>query len=243
MSVSPNISSRDGHSPSVLVLHYTGMKTAQEAVARLCDPLAKVSAHYVVDEAGEIFPLVEESQCAWHAGVSFWRGFRNVNEISIGVEIANPGHEWGYCPFPPAQMEAVAGLCKDIIKRHAIAPRNVVGHSDVAPQRKMDPGELFNWEWLAAQGVGLWPFSANDAISPTFPQLSEGTTGDEVLWMQTSLASYGYSIPLTGTYDMLTRNVAVAFQRHFRPAGITGIWDGECAARLEKLLQENNAGN
>lgn len=233
---SPNASSRAGGLPSLLVLHYTGMQSAEAAISRLCDPIAKVSAHYVVEEDGKLHKLVEEKDCAWHAGVSFWRNVRNVNETSIGVEIVNPGHEWGYRKFPDAQMQAVAKLCKSIIERHMIQPRNVVGHSDVAPQRKTDPGELFNWEWLAQQGVGLWPFSGLK-VPAGVATLQEGSTGEEVLWMQTSLASYGYSVPLTGIYDMLTKNVVIAFQRHFRPKNIGGEWDAECAARLEALLQ------
>ncbi len=238
MSISPNVSSRGEHSASLLVLHYTGMQSAQEAISRLCDPIAKVSAHYVVEEDGTTHALVDEAQCAWHAGVSFWRGHRNVNEISIGIEIVNPGHEWGYRPFPRPQMKAVAELCRGIIKRNSITPRNVVGHSDVAPQRKTDPGELFEWEWLASVGVGLWPFAK--LPTPSAPLLRENDEGEAVLWMQTSLASYGYSVPLTGTFDMLTRQVVIAFQRHFRTSDISGNWDGECATRLEALLSACN---
>ncbi len=236
MSRSPNYSSRGGNTSSLLVLHYTGMQTAETAIARLCDPVAKVSAHYVVDESGVVAALVDEAHCAWHAGVSHWRGFRNVNEISIGVEVVNPGHEWGYRPFPRQQMKAVAQLCKSIVERNGIAARNVVGHSDIAPQRKTDPGELFEWEWLASQGVGTWPFKEVKVPQKVLPVLREGATGDEVLWLQTSLASFGYSVPQNGMFDVLTRNVVVAFQRHFRPGDIGGIWDGECAVRLEALL-------
>lgn len=243
MALSPNASSRGVNTPSVLVIHYTGMQTAQAAISQLCDPVAKVSAHYVVDEVGEVYALVDEGACAWHAGVSYWRGFRNVNEISIGVEIVNPGHEWGYRPFPHMQMRAVAELCRGIIARHNIPARNVVGHSDVAPQRKADPGELFEWEWLASQGVGVWPFKGLSVPKKILPVLREGASGEEVLWMQTSLASYGYSVPQTSKFDVLTRNVVVAFQRHFRAADVSGIWDGECAMRLEALLQANNTSN
>lgn len=240
---SPNYSSRGGNAPSLLVLHYTGMQTAQDALSRLCDPIAKVSAHYVVDEDGRLYRLVAEDHCAWHAGISAWRGFRNVNEISIGVEIVNPGHEWGYQAFPKKQMEAVAELCKGIIQRHNIAARNVVGHSDVAPQRKTDPGELFDWEWLASKGCGLWPFGAIKLPHKVELMLKEGASGEEVLWMQTSLASYGYGVPLTGSFDQLTKNVVIAFQRHFRARDISGVWDSECAARLEALLQADLNGN
>lgn len=237
MSRSPNLSSRGDLLPSLLVLHYTGMKSAEAAVSRMCDPVAKVSAHYVVEEDGTLHSLVDEKHCAWHAGVSYWRGHRNVNEISIGVEIVNPGHEWGYRPFPRKQMEAVAELCRGIVSRHDIAPRNVVGHSDVAPQRKTDPGELFEWQWLAGEGVGLWPVTNTKPPSVGHAPLKEGDVGEEVLWMQTSLASYGYSVPQTSMFDVLTKNVVIAFQRHFRARDFNGAWDMECAHILETLLQ------
>jgi len=139
----------------MLILHYTGMQSAQAAIDRLRDPAAKVSSHYVVDEDGAIYRLVAEEQRAYHAGISYWRGRTALNDCSIGIEIVNPGHEWGYRPFPDAQMQAVRSLCLEILARHAIPARNVVGHSDVAPNRKQDPGELFPWRWLAGQGVGL----------------------------------------------------------------------------------------
>ena len=157
---SPNFDSREGQEIDMLVLHYTGMKTAQEALDRLCDPAAKVSAHYVVDEDGTVYRLVAEENRAWHAGVSSWRGASNVNQRSIGIEIVNPGHEFGYRAFPKAQMETVAALCKGILSRHAIAARNVVAHSDIAPVRKEDPGELFDWKGLAELGIGLWPLTS-----------------------------------------------------------------------------------
>ncbi len=141
----------------MLVLHYTGMKSCAEAVARLRDPDARVSSHYVVDEDGAVLRLVAEERRAFHAGVSFWRGRRTLNDPSIGIEIVNPGHEWGYRPFPPAQMVAVRELCLGILGRHAIPPQNVVAHSDIAPSRKQDPGELFDWQGLASAGIGLWP--------------------------------------------------------------------------------------
>ncbi len=152
---SPNFDSREGQKIDMLVLHYTGMKTGSGAIEKLCDASAKVSAHYVVEEDGRVLQLVEESERAWHAGVSFWRGNTNINQRSIGIEIVNPGHEYGYRPFTLAQMEAVIALCEDIVKRHKIPARNVVGHSDIAPARKQDPGELFDWEWLASVAVGL----------------------------------------------------------------------------------------
>lgn len=209
---SPNFDSRDGHAVDMLVLHYTGMRTRDEALERLCDPAAKVSAHYVVDEDGTIYTLVDESERAWHAGKSFWRGHTNINQRSIGIEIVNPGHEFGYRPFPQAQMVSVAKLCREILSRHNIPARNVVAHSDIAPERKEDPGELFDWKFLAEHGVGLFPLT-----SPS-PLAGEG-----------ELELYGYdttNLPKTIT----------AFQRHFRPKPLTGQWDRECALILHSLL-------
>jgi N-acetylmuramoyl-L-alanine amidase len=217
------------------VLHYTGMRSADEAVQRLCDAQAQVSAHYVVDEEGRVTALVEETECAWHAGVSFWRGKRNVNQISIGVEIANPGHEWGYCAFPEVQMEAVAMLCRSILSRHKIAPRDVVGHSDVAPQRKEDPGELFNWRWLAQRGVGLWSEEGRGERNAG-QKLRLGDNGEAVFTLQTQLAEYGYDVPQTAMFDEATQKTVIAFQRHFRQNNIAGQWDSECHAVLTALL-------
>ncbi len=212
---SPNHDSRDGHSVDMLVLHYTGMRSAEEALSRLRDPHAKVSAHYVVDEDGSIYTLVPEDRRAWHAGVSGWRGHANINQRSIGIEIVNPGHEFGYRPFPEAQMQSVITLCREILSRHAIPARNVVGHSDVAPARKEDPGELFDWKRLAEAGVGLWPV-------PSQPDL-----------LAAALAEYGY--------DMSDRQKAItAFQRHFRSAALAEKWDRECGLILRGLLKKLN---
>lgn len=215
---SPNFDGRDGQPVDMLVMHYTGMKTAQEALDRLCDPAAKVSAHYVVDEDGSIYRLVDEENRAWHAGTSSWRGHSNINQRSIGMEIVNPGHEFGYRPFPKAQMEAVAALSKNILSRHDIPARNVVGHSDVAPERKEDPGELFDWQFLAEQGVGLWPIQA----------ANDEKTHDPSSVIR-HLSSYGYST------ENLPKTIT-AFQRHFRPKLLTGKWDRECALILHSLL-------
>ncbi len=149
---SPNFGERrDGARPSIIVIHSTGMKTAQEALERMCDPAAEVSAHYCIDEDGTVYELVDETMRAWHAGVSEWRGITDVNSHSIGIELVNPGHEWGYREFPPEQMESLVDLCKSIMARHEI--KWVLGHSDIAPGRRRDPGELFDWQWMADAGV------------------------------------------------------------------------------------------
>jgi N-acetylmuramoyl-L-alanine amidase len=222
---SPNQDARpDGGRVDMLVLHYTGMKTAAEAIERLCDPAARVSAHYVIDEDGTVWRLVEESRRAWHAGVSFWQGTRDVNGASIGIEIVNPGHEWGYREFPETQMAAVEKLARDLLRRHPIPPDRVVGHSDVAPLRKQDPGELFDWQRLARAGIGLWP--AAGAAAPA-----------GIAEAQAMLAAVGYGVPNSGSLDDEIRQVLVAFQRHFRPRGIDGRLDDETGARLAAVAR------
>ncbi|MDX2113373.1 MAG: N-acetylmuramoyl-L-alanine amidase [Alphaproteobacteria bacterium] len=220
---SPNFNDREGHEIDMLVLHYTGMKNADDARDKLCNANheKKVSCHYLVDEDGTVYAMVDEAMRAWHAGVSYWRGHTNINQRSIGIEIVNPGHEFGYRPFPKPQMEAVAELCKDILSRHSIPQRNVVGHSDVAPERKQDPGELFDWPWLASQGVGLWPLPDDGSRMTDHPI--------DLSYVIGHLSSFGYqttNLPATIT----------AFQRHFRPKLLTGQWDRECALILHSLL-------
>ena len=208
---SPNHNPRDA-AIDMLVLHYTGMQSAEAALARLCDPAAKVSAHYTIDEDGIVYAHVPEDLRAWHAGFSFWAGTRNVNGNSIGIELVNPGHEFGYRVFAEAQIAALTELSQGILTRHAISAHRIVGHSDVAPARKMDPGELFPWERLAATGIGLWP-SAGQSAAPA-----------------EALIRYGYDPEVAEEQRIL------AFQRHFRPASLTGTWDSECAGRLASLL-------
>jgi N-acetylmuramoyl-L-alanine amidase len=208
---SPNHDARPPGLPiDILVLHYTGMRTGAAAIARLRDSAARVSCHYVVEEDGAVHRLVAEDRRAWHAGLSFWRGAHALNGRSIGIEIVNPGHEWGYCPFPALQMAAVCDLCLDVLGRHPIPARNVVAHSDVAPDRKQDPGELFDWAGLAANGVGLWPAAA------------PACGGDPAAL----LAAIGYRMDLP--LDLLVG----AFQRHWRPARVDGVADPETLARM-----------
>ncbi|MCX8132894.1 MAG: N-acetylmuramoyl-L-alanine amidase [Roseococcus sp.] len=199
----------------MLVLHYTGMRSGAEALARLCDPAAQVSAHYLVEEDGTVFRLVPEHRRARHAGVSHWRGREGLNACSIGIEVVNPGHQWGYRPFPALQMGALAELCLDILARHPIPPRHVLAHSDVAPDRKRDPGELFDWQGLAALGIGLWP-------APAAPPPEEETT--------TLLGRIGYRT------DLPRATLVTAFQRHWRPERVDGLADAETRARMAGLL-------
>jgi N-acetylmuramoyl-L-alanine amidase len=229
---SPNHDSRGEQAVDTLVLHYTDMLSAENAIARLCEAEAKVSAHYVVSEQGEITQLVDEANRAWHAGESHWRGNNNINARSIGIEIANRGHSHDYPDFPPEQMQAVLALCQAILARHAIPERNVVGHSDIAFLRKQDPGEKFDWAWLAKNGVGLFPFGAGKL---TGNELQRGDTGTTVMRLQTSLANWGYGLKLDGEYGLKTEQCVIAFQRHYRPANIDGVWDNECAGLLAAL--------
>ncbi len=224
---SPNHDARPARTPiDILLLHYTGMATAKAALDRLCEAAAKVSAHYLVDEDGTVYALVPEDRRAWHAGQSRWAGASDINGRSVGVEIVNPGHEFGYRPFPEAQMEAVADLAREIVARHAIPPARVLGHSDVAPPRKQDPGELFDWARLARDGVGLWPEDVGDGPQDIPP----------VADIQTMLARFGYRAPNSGVLDANTRIVLAAFQRHFRPSRVDGEIDGGTAARLGWLI-------
>jgi N-acetylmuramoyl-L-alanine amidase len=223
---SPNHDER-GQAVDMLILHYTGMQTAQAALDRLRDPVAAVSSHYVVDEDGTVFRLAPEDRRAWHAGVSHWRGHSALNGRSIGVEIVNPGHEWGYRDFPVLQLAAVCDLCIAVLARHAIPARNVVGHSDVAPDRKDDPGERFGWRALAENGVGLWPSDAVDL----------GTTGvvrdaATLRPVRAALAEIGYRVAPEGGLDPALSTVVRAFQRHWRPEAVTGQVDDGTLVRL-----------
>lgn len=229
---SPNFNERAGP-PDILLLHYTGMESGEAAIARLRDPEAKVSSHYVVEEDGRIFTLVAEERRAWHAGVSFWKGERDINGRSIGIEIVNPGHEFGYRRFPDAQIAAVIALATDIRTRWMIADGDIIGHSDVAPNRKIDPGELFPWKTLAQAGHGLW---VEPDPAPGAP-LAEGAEGAGVFAFQAGLTRLGYECPPSGQFDADTTTVVTAFQRHWRPHQVDGIADGETRARLIALLR------
>ncbi len=216
---SPNFDARPKGTPvDILLFHYTGMESAAAAVARLCDADARVSAHYTVDEDGTIYSHVAEARRAWHAGVSYWAGATDINARSIGIEIVNPGHEFGYRSFPGAQVKAVIALGRDILARHPIPPERVLGHSDVAPARKLDPGELFPWGALAQAGIGLSP----EAVRPIEVSFDAG------------LRRFGYGFrPDT---DVSLEDAITAFQRHFRPARIDGVADEECERILAALL-------
>lgn len=219
---SPNFDARPAALvPDILLLHYTGMQSCEAAVERLCDPAARVSSHYTVDEDGTVYRHVAEEHRAWHAGISYWAGARDINARSIGIEVVNPGHEFGYRPFPGRQVEAVIRLARDILSRHSIPASRVIGHSDVAPARKLDPGELFPWGALALDGVGLWPQTRRHRLEGSFRE---------------GLRRFGYG--LSPDMEVPDSTVISAFQRHFRPLQIHGAEDEECRRILAALLAE-----
>jgi len=231
--LSPNVEPRRADiKPDILLLHYTGMSSAEKACQWLCDPVSRVSCHYLVDEDGKITQMVGEENRAWHAGESSWHGETDINSFSIGIEIHNPGHSGGYPDFPPAQMDAVLALSKDICSRHGIRPARVLAHSDVAPGRKIDPGEKFDWHMLHKGGVGHW-VQPEPLAGGSFLQL--GDQGDPVMALQGLLRLYGYGLELTGVFDPRTKVVVEAFQRHFRPERVDGVADQSTVATLHKL--------
>jgi N-acetylmuramoyl-L-alanine amidase len=229
---SPNIEPRKaGFAPTILIMHYTGLPTAERAIDVLSRPDCKVSCHYVIDTDGRIVQMVSEECRAWHAGVSSWSGETDINSASIGFEIQNPGHMLGYPDFPLAQMEAVSALARDVIRRRNIAPHRVLAHSDVAPGRKIDPGEKFDWGWLARRGVGHWvPPARLGEAEPCSPSAAD------VARARALLAEYGYKIDLKGPFDSDMQTVVKAFQLHFRPERPDGRLDGSTLDTLSRLV-------
>ncbi len=223
-----------GVKPSLLILHYTGMTSSAKAVDWLARPESKVSCHYVVDEAGRVTQMVPEAKRAWHAGLSYWRGETDINSHSIGIEIHNPGHEHGYPDFPFSQMRAVIALSKDIVQRHRLTRESVLAHSDVAPERKIDPGEKFNWGSLAKDGVGMWVRPS--PLQPGDNGLGLGAESPRVAEVQRLLAAYGYDTAPTGIIDAKTSRVLRAFQLHFRPRRADGRLDRSTELTLRRLL-------
>lgn len=225
----------EGLKTDILLLHYTGMESAEAALNWLCVEESGVSCHYVVYEDGQIFQLVPENKRAWHAGKSCWQNEVDTNSRSIGIEIANPGHSGGYPDFPDEQIRSVIELCKDIMKRNPdITPGNVLAHSDVAPGRKHDPGEKFPWALLHKNGIGLWAVSS-EKLRGGFLQM--GDEGEPVAALQAMLSLYGYGIEISGIYNQSTHDCIFAFQQHFRQETVDGVADGETIAILNELIR------
>jgi N-acetylmuramoyl-L-alanine amidase len=218
----------------MLILHYTGMESAESALDWLTRQESKVSCHYFVDEEGRIAQLVREDERAWHAGQSLWAGETDLNSCSIGIEIHNPGHDFDYPDFTDAEMQATEALCRDILSRHAIPPHRVLAHSDIAPGRKRDPGEKFDWQLLARAGIGLWvppaPLEGDAGLGP-------GDEGEAVEALQQQLLEFGYGVEVTTTYGTGLEKVVEAFQRHFRQARIDGRADKSTRETLARLLE------
>ncbi len=232
--VSPNFGPRrEGMKPDMIVLHYTGMETGDGAEAWLCNPASEVSSHYLVHEDGRIVQMVREGDRAWHAGKSSWGGQSDINSCSVGIEIVNPGHAFGYPSFPEHQIDAVIALCRGIIGRHSIVAERVLAHSDVALGRKIDPGEKFPWRNLHEAGVGHWvapsPRNGRQALRP-------GDAGNAVEELQSMLALYGYGVEITGQYDAQTETTVQAFQRHFRSRCVDGVADSSTLSTLRRLI-------
>ena len=227
ISTSPNHGPRPPKCPiSLLVLHYTGMVSAEVALARLCDPHSGVSAHYLVTEEGTVYSLVPEERRAWHAGHSCWRGIHDINSYSIGIEMVNPGHEWGYHSFPAVQIRAVSRLAQEIMQYYSIFPGDLVGHSDIAPMRKKDPGEFFPWQALAHANIGLWHnLSYTDRLRP-----------DRSLALR-FLRVIGYAVSSGVGLTRLERAVIRAFQRRYRPDCVDGALDGQTMARIVAMAR------
>lgn len=219
---SPNQDARPaGVRPSLVILHYTGMASAAAAIARLRDPVAKVSAHYVIDEDGSLVSLVPEARRAWHAGIAGWRDLRDINSHSIGIELVNPGHDWGYRPFPQAQIATLIALGAELRARHALPPEAVIGHSDVAPARKTDPGEFFPWADMAEHGLGVWPRAVTSC------SIDPATAIDR-------LATIGYRSDLPHT---VPAQIIAAFQRHWRQQRVDGKLDAETMALIDAVAR------
>jgi N-acetylmuramoyl-L-alanine amidase len=232
---SPNFGARnDGKTVRAIILHYTGMVSGRAAEDWLCNSDSEVSSHYIVHEDGRIVQMVAEADRAWHAGKSFWKGETDLNSVSVGIEIVNPGHVLGYVPFPERQISAVIRLCRGIILRHDVRHDMVLAHSDIAPGRKIDPGELFPWEKLAAKGIGHYTTPAAITGGRFF---TTGDQGQPIEALQSMLSLFGYDVPVTGVFDAVTQKNVMAFQRHHRRERVDGVADASTIKTLHALLR------
>lgn len=236
-SPSPNYNVRPSDADvDTVIIHYTGMKTADAALARMCDPASEVSAHFMIEDDGKCHELVAPEHRAWHAGVSYWRGQENLNHTSIGIELVNPGHEFGYQAFPDVQIDSLLELLHHL-KPFAVPRANYIGHSDVAPSRKTDPGEFFPWHTLADQGFGI---VAKSAGRDTTRILGTGDTGPEVMRLTLQLRAIGYDLEEDDQYCQATSHAVAAFQRHWRQSLVSGVFDKgtqEIVMELTKIFE------
>ncbi|MCJ2080421.1 N-acetylmuramoyl-L-alanine amidase [Methylobacterium sp. J-090] len=230
---SPNHGERRSGPVDLLILHYTGMESAAAALQRLANPVAEVSAHYVVLEDGRVVQMVPEGRRAWHAGRGSWAGITDINSRSLGIEIVNGGHAGGLPAYPEAQIASVIALCGDLTGRWSIPAHRVLAHSDIAPERKEDPGEHFSWDALARAGIGHWVVPTPIRDGRFF---SQGDSGQPIEALQAMFALYGYDLPVTGAFDPRTKAVVTAFQRHFRPARVDGVADASTITTLRDLI-------
>ncbi len=233
---SPNFGDREGAEVSILVVHYTAMSSVESTIKRFSDTSSQVSAHYVISRNGEIFQMVDEDKRAWHAGVAFWRGIQNVNSYSIGIELDHDGIDaiGHFIPYATPQLQSLKLLAADIIQRHQIPMQNIVGHSDVAPMRKQDPGNTFPWKDFADEGIGFWP---KQVPTKTYKSLKSGDKGDEVRDLQMALGKYGYGITVDGDFGIQTEAVIIGFQRHFCADNVDGIAGNQTRNMLDAVLK------
>lgn len=231
---SPNHGPRAPGKPvDILLLHYTGMASAERALTWLCDPASQVSSHYFIFEDGRVAQLVDEAERAWHAGRSVWAGETDINSRSVGIELAHPGHEFGYRAFAEPQIAALIALSHRILSRHPIPPPRVLAHSDVAPARKEDPGELFPWRHLHEAGIGHWVPPAPIVEGPV---LRRGDAGEAVVTLHKRFRLYGYGLDDESEFGAATEAVVTAFQRHFRPERFDGVADTSTVKTLDRLI-------
>jgi len=232
---SPNFDKKKRKKKAIktVVIHYTGMQSERESLNKLCNLKSKVSSHFFISKNGKIYNLVKENKTAWHAGKSCWRNFKNLNKNSIGIELANKGHEFGYTSFKKKQISSLIMVIKMVIKKYKIEKKNVVGHSDIAPLRKMDPGEKFPWHLLAKKNIGIWHNIKKNLIK-NYRKIKINDKKEKINFIK-NLNKIGYCLPLNTNDKILYIKNLTAFQRHFRGELVNGILDKECTIIAEKL--------
>ena len=219
----------------IIVIHYTGMQSERESIIRLCNPKSKVSSHFLINQNGKVFRLVQDNRIAWHAGKSCWERYKNLNKNSIGIELVNKGHRFGYINYKKKQISSLIKICKSLIKKYKIKKKNVVGHSDIAPLRKIDPGEKFPWENFARKKIGIW-YSCKPNLLKKLRKINIVKKKDKIEFIK-NLKKIGYCF--SNNKNFFFSKVVKAFQRHYRKEIINGLVDKECliiARNLSKKL-------